>query len=222
MSLAQIEQLLGAPLHAPKTAQIRQYATLLRKWNPKINLVAPSTLPNLEERHILDSAQLAPHLVSETPLEVLDVGSGAGLPGLILAILQPQHRFTLAERDQRKCAFLHTAAHSLGLTNVKVHAADVKTLTNQYDVITSRAWAELLDILTLTAPLLKPYGSWLLLKGKALDTELDTCETLFHLTTERTQSIVPTIDGEHGWVVKLTRNEVELPHQFHGEPKPKI
>lgn len=201
-----IESLLGHPLSPSQMAQIRQYASLLRQWNPKINLVAPSTLPNLEERHILDSAQLAPHLATQTPLKILDVGSGAGLPGLILAILLPRHGFTLAERDQRKAAFLHTAIHSMGLTNVKVHAADVKTLTNQYHVITSRAWADLSDILTLTAPLLAPQGQWLLLKGKALDAELDTCETLFHLTTTRTPSIVPSIDGEHGWVVKLVRN----------------
>jgi 16S rRNA (guanine527-N7)-methyltransferase len=201
-----LEKQLGISMDAQKTAQISQYAALLRLWNPKINLVAPSTLPNMEERHILDSAQLAPHLTSKTPLEILDVGSGAGLPGLILAILLPEHRFTLAERDQRKAAFLHTAVHALGLANVKVHAADVKAIENQYDVITSRAWAELVDILTLTSPLLKEQGAWLLLKGKALDAELDTCETLFHLTTERTPSIVTSHDGEHGWVIKLTRN----------------
>lgn len=204
-----VERLLGSALTSQQTAQFRQYAGLLRQWNPKINLVAPSTLGQLEQRHILDSAQLAPGLLAlglEKPLEVLDVGSGAGLPGLILAVLAPRHRFTLAERDQRKAAFLHTAIHSLGLGNVKVHAADVQTLTNQYDVITSRAWADMAAILTLTSPLLKEHGAWLLLKGKALDAELDTCETLFHLTTERTPSIVPSIDGEHGWVIKLTRS----------------
>lgn len=211
--MERMERLLGTPLTAGQTAQIRQYAGLLRQWNPKINLVAPSTLANLEERHILDSAQLAPHLPAaggERLLEILDVGSGAGLPGLILAILAPHHRFTLAERDQRKAAFLHTAIHSMGLANVKVHAADVKALTNQYDVIISRAWASLPDILALTSPLLAERGQWLLLKGKALDEELRACETLFHLTTERTPSIVPSIDGEHGWVIKLSRIQVEL------------
>lgn len=203
-----MEQLLGAPLSAEKTAQIRAYGALLRQWNPKINLVAPSTLPHWEERHVLDSAQLVPHLPASqgnTPLEILDVGSGAGLPGLIMAILAPHHRFTLAERDQRKAAFLHTAVHNLGLGHVKVHAGDVKLLTNQYDIIASRAWASLPDILTLTSPLLREDGAWLLLKGKALDAELRACETLFHLTTARTPSIVPSIDGEHGWVIKLSR-----------------
>lgn len=207
--MERVEQLLGTALSPQQMAQLRQYAGLLRQWNPRINLVAPSTLPVLEERHILDSAQLVPHLAalaSPEPLEVLDIGSGAGLPGLILAVLLPAHRFTLAERDQRKAAFLHTAVHTLGLANVTVHAADVKTIKNQYDIITSRAWSSLADILTLTVPLLREGGSWLLLKGQALDAELSTCETLFHLTIVRTPSIVPSTDGGYGWVVKLTRS----------------
>ncbi len=204
--MKQVEQLLGRALTEQEMAHFRQYAALLRQWNPKINLVSPTTLPHLEERHLLDCAQLAPHLPQNGPLEILDVGSGAGLPGLILAILAPQHRFTLAERDQRKAAFLHTAIHSMGLGNVKVHAADVKIIENQFDIITSRAWASLSDILTLTSPLLSEQGAWLLLKGKALDEELRACETLFHLTTDRTPSIVPSIDGEHGWILKLSRN----------------
>lgn len=204
--MKQVEHLLGRPLDERESAHFRQYAALIRQWNPKINLVAPSTLPMLEERHLLDCAQLAPHLPADGPLEILDVGSGSGLPGLVLAILAPRHRFTLAERDQRKAAFLHTAIHSMDLTNVKVHAADVKTLQHQFDIITARAWASLSDILTLTAPLLTEQGQWLLLKGKALDAELRACETLFHLTTERTPSIVPSIDGEHGWVLKLSRS----------------
>lgn len=188
---------------AAQSAQLVQYAQLLRQWNPKINLVAPSTLSDLEERHIKDSAQLAPHLIGMAPSSVLDVGSGAGLPGLILAILAPRHSYTLAERDQRKSAFLRTSAHALGLANVTVHAGDVRDLKNRYDLITCRAWADLKDILTLTSPLLAPNGAWLLLKGQALDAELTTCETLFHLTTERWPSIVPGRDGDRGWVVKI-------------------
>ena len=76
-----VEQLLGRVLTPQESAQFQQYAELLRQWNPRINLVAPSTLPHLEERHLLDSAQLAPHLPAEGTLQVLDVGSGAGLDG---------------------------------------------------------------------------------------------------------------------------------------------
>jgi 16S rRNA (guanine527-N7)-methyltransferase len=200
-----VEQALGRALTSHEIKQLQDYAAMLRQWNPKINLVAPSTLADLEKRHILDSAQLVPHLPLNEGLNVLDVGSGAGLPGLIMAILAPHHRFTLAERDQRKCAFLHMAAYTLGLTNLKVHAADVTKLQNQYDIVTCRAWADMQAIFTLTSPLLKEQGSWLLLKGKALDAELKACETLFHLTEERFPSRVSDIDGGRGWVVRLTR-----------------
>lgn len=197
-----------------QSVKLSAYAALLRQWNTKINLVAPSTLAALEERHITDSAQLAPLLPTQS-CQVLDVGSGAGLPGLILAILAPQHHYTLAERDQRKAAFLRTAAHTLNLTNVHVHSADVSALSAfnpstlqsfnpPYDVITCRAWAELKDILALTSPLLAKNGHWLLLKGQALDAELKACETLFHLTTQCWPSIVTGKDGEHGWIVKVT------------------
>lgn len=200
-----VEQTIGRAVTAQETKQLQDYAHMLRQWNPKINLVAPSTLPDLEKRHIVDSAQLVPHLPAGEGLEVLDVGSGAGLPGLILAVLAPQHRFTLAERDQRKCAFLHMAAYTLGLKNVTVHAADVTKLQNQYDIVTCRAWADMQAIFTLTSPLLKEQGAWLLLKGKALDAELAACETMFHLTEERFPSRVSDIDGGRGWIVRLVR-----------------
>lgn len=187
----------------PEQAQLlKKYAELLRLWNKKINLVAPGTLSELEARHITDSAQLVPH-IPQGAQTVLDVGSGAGLPGLILAILMPGRQVTLVERDQRKSAFLRTAAHALQLANVQVRAEDIKNITEQYDVITCRAWADLKDILTFTAPRLAPNGCWLLLKGQAFDTELRACETMFHLTTERWPSIVKSKDGESGWVVKI-------------------
>lgn len=195
---------MSSPLPLPlQSAEQREklaaYAQLLRAWNPRINLVAPSTLAQLESRHIDDSAQLVPH-ISQFPVEVLDVGSGAGLPGLVLAILLPTHKFTLAERDKRKAAFLHTAAHSLKLSNVTVHDDDVALIKKQYGIITARAWASLTDIVKITRPLLAPNGHWLLLKGRAFREELDTCETMFHLTTEQWPSIV----SPESWVVQIT------------------
>lgn len=180
--------------------QLATYAELLREWNPRINLVAPGTLSTLEERHIADSAQLVPHIPLPSQ-RILDVGSGAGLPGLILAILAPQHSYTLVERDQRKVAFLQTAVFRLGLPNVTVLNIDVRDIKNQFDIVTCRAFASLLDILTYTSPLLVQGGAWLLLKGRGFDEELSVCETSFHLTTQRWPSKVP---GE-GWVVQISR-----------------
>ncbi|NBV54557.1 MAG: 16S rRNA (guanine(527)-N(7))-methyltransferase RsmG [Proteobacteria bacterium] len=182
--------------------QLDSYIQLLRQWNTTINLVAPGTLADVEQRHIQDCAQLVPHVAHLPAQKILDVGSGGGLPGLILAILAPQHTYTLSERDQRKSAFLRTAAHQLQLTNVTISAADVKTLTEQYDIITARAFSSLLNILQDTSPLLAPAGHYLLLKGQAIDEELRACETKFHLTTERWPSIV----AGNGWVVRLKLN----------------
>ena len=178
--------------------QLAAYAALIRQWNPKINLVSPATLPDLETRHLLDSAQLVPHL-PETSAEILDVGSGAGLPGLVLAMLCPQHRFTLAERDQRKAAFLSTVRHELGLAHVTVHAGDVVELekrAKRFDIVTGRAFTATARFIDMTQSLLLPDGCWLLLKGQAVSQELEGCPPM---TITRT----PSITDATGWVVRM-------------------
>lgn len=193
--------------------QLSQFAGLIRLWNSKINLVAPKTLATLEERHIADSAQLAPYLPT-IPHALLDVGSGAGLPGVVLAVLRPDVAVTLAERDQRKAAFLHTVVHQLGLANAQVFGGDVNVLARQkpaaFQAVTCRAWAGLPDILSQTTPLLAPQGYWLLLKGRAVDAELEACGTSFHFTKELWPSKLQNDDGERGWVLKITP-ATELP-----------
>ncbi|MCP5405655.1 MAG: 16S rRNA (guanine(527)-N(7))-methyltransferase RsmG [Pseudomonadaceae bacterium] len=184
---------LLAPLGLTPTphqlTRLEGYAALLRQWNARINLVAESTLAELERRHILDCAQLAPHLPADS-CRVLDVGAGAGLPGLVLAILAPQHQYTLAEKVSKKAAFLHTAAQELGLANVIVHAGRVESLVpRKYDIITCRAWASLADIVTLTTPLLAANGTWCLLKGEAYQAELEGCPSAQQMTIETHRSI---------------------------------
>lgn len=181
-----------------KTDALRQYASLLRQWNSKINLVSPATLPELETRHLLDSAQLIAHF-PKNEAEILDVGSGGGLPGLVLAILCPQHRFTLAERDQRKAAFLITVRHQLQLANVTVHAGDVVELekhAKRFDIVTGRAFTETARFIALTQSLLVPGGCWLLLKGQAVSQELEGCPPM-------TTTLTPSITDATGWVVRL-------------------
>jgi 16S rRNA (guanine527-N7)-methyltransferase len=203
---------MATPVPAVSPAQaaalLAQYAALLRQWNPRINLVAPATLNTLESRHWEDCAQLIQYL-PEAPTHILDVGSGAGLPGLVVAALTPQHAVALCESDQRKAAFLHTAVQTLALKNVAVYACRVEQLTSQPGfvapaLITARAFAPADKILKLTAPLLAPGGQWLLLKGQAVDVELRTCETLFPMTITRHPSTVPDKDGRVGWVVRIT------------------
>lgn len=180
---------------------LKRYATLLREWNPKINLVSPTTLPALESRHIADSAQLIEDLPI-TPSHIADVGTGAGLPGLILAILCPQHRFTLIESDSRKSAFLLTVIQDLGLTNVQVKNQRVEdvVLNPKADVITARAFAPLERLLPQTQHLLGENSCWLLLKGEAYDTELRACETLFPMTFSVKPSKL-SLNGQEGGVV---------------------
>lgn len=187
------------------TQSLKPYAALLREWTKKINLVSPDTLETLEERHFKDCAQLLSFLPLE-PTTILDVGSGAGLPGLVLAILAPHHTFTLAESDTRKAAFLLTVVQSLGLKNVKVWAKRVEDIptSETFTIITARAFAPLERLLPQTRPYLAPKGRWLLLKGEAIDAELRACETMFPMTVVRTPSIVPSKQGNHGWVIEIT------------------
>lgn len=188
--------------------QLQAYAALIRQWNPKINLVAPATLKTLESRHIADSAQLLEYIDVSTPQTIADIGCGAGLPGIVLAILAPQHHITLVERDQRKAAFLHTAVHALGLKNTRVMAQDVAQICDNmpgvFSIITCRAWTNLNDILNKTYPLLTSQGQWLLLKGRAVDEELKGCETPFHFTKEIWSSKVDSGEGEKGFVLRIT------------------
>lgn len=165
-----------------------------------MNLVAESTLPVLESRHILDSAQLVPYLPAQ-PSRVLDVGSGAGLPGLVLAILAPQHHYMLAEKVGKKASFLHTVTRELGLSHVVVHPARVELLKpNKFDVITCRAWTSLQGIVEQTRSLLAPRGEWLLLKGEAHQTEIETCPAVKRMTIR----MVPSITNPAGVVMRIT------------------
>ena len=155
--------------------RLQVYEALIRKWNPKINLVAPSTLEFLSDRHINDSLQICSH-ISEITQTVADLGSGGGLPGIVIAIytLQaaPQRTTVLVESDARKCAFLRTCIRELSL-NARVETARIETLEPiSADVITARALASL-DVLFDWA---HPHGhsntEYLFLKGRMVEAEL--------------------------------------------------
>ncbi|SMY07190.1 16S rRNA (guanine(527)-N(7))-methyltransferase RsmG [Flavimaricola marinus] len=153
-------------------AKLEQYGDLIRKWTPKINLVAPASLPDLWERHILDSAQLLP-LAPTAPKTWTDLGSGGGLPGIVIAILSPDTEVTLIESDQRKAAFLRTCTRELGLSaTIRPNRID-EVAPLGADVVTARALAPLPNLLPLVARHLAPDGIALLPKGKNAQTEID-------------------------------------------------
>jgi 16S rRNA (guanine527-N7)-methyltransferase len=188
--------------HVSKTqhSQLEAYLNLLVEWTDKINLIAPSTVPDAAWRHVADCAQLAPYLPTP-PVRVVDVGSGAGLPGLVLAVVAPQHTYVLVEQDQRKSAFLRTAAHALRLQNVEIPAVNVaKIPPAMADIVTARAYAPLLRLLETTRHILADGAQYVLLKGQAVPEEIRACETTFHLTS----ALVPSKVDPTGWVVKLS------------------
>ena len=144
--------------------QFEIYAELLTKWQRSINLVGPDTLPEMWWRHFYDSAQLWPHLGATGPL--IDLGSGAGFPGLVLALLGHDD-VTLIESNGKKCAFLREVGRSAGMT-VTVVQERIEAVTHlaQAQWVTSRALAPLDNLLSYAHPLLVPGGQCLFLKGR--------------------------------------------------------
>lgn len=159
------------------------YADLLEKWQARINLVGPATLPELWRRHMLDSAQLHP-LLGDGVRALVDLGSGAGFPGLVLAIMGVPE-VHLVESDARKCAFLREAAR-LTETPVTIHTARVEALDPwPVDVVTARALAPLPKLLGLAAPFLQHVGAEaLFLKGETVERELTEARNQWNMTLD--------------------------------------
>jgi len=145
------------------------YLALLSKWQRAINLVGKNTLANAWRRHILDSAQLLPHI--EKDLKIADLGSGAGLPGLVIAIATGAN-VQLVESDQRKATFMREVARETG-TDVDVHVARIEDLPSlDADIVTARALAPLPKLLPWVHRHLKKGGKSVLMKGAGVDQEL--------------------------------------------------
>ncbi|MDQ2102944.1 16S rRNA (guanine(527)-N(7))-methyltransferase RsmG [Azospirillum isscasi] len=166
--------------------RLAAYEATLRKWQPKINLVGPSTLPDAWRRHFLDSAQLHP-LLPEGARVLVDLGSGAGFPGLVLAIMGVPE-VHLVESDSRKCAFLREAARAAG-TQVTVHNKRIEAVAPiAADVVTARALAPLNDLLGWAYPFIQERGAALFPKGQNVAEELTDTTKCWKMRTERFDS----------------------------------
>ncbi len=168
------------------------YAQEFRRWTTKINLVSAKTLPEFWNRHILDSAQLFP-LLSAKDKVVADIGSGGGLPGLVLAILDGDHGsmrlFELVDADKRKAAFLSHVARNLNLA-VGVQGARIETIEPvNADAITSRALASVTKLIALGHRHLRPGGHFIFLKGEKSDDEINSALESWQFTYEKQPSI---------------------------------
>lgn len=164
---------LGLALPAGAEATLLAYLALLDKWNRVYNLTAVRDAERMVSHHLLDSLAAVPFFQG---VSVLDVGSGGGLPGIPLAIARPELRVTLIDSIAKKTAFLLQAKAELGLGNVQVVTNRVEDFRPevQFDVITSRAFSDLKEFVTLTRHLLKPGGSWLAMKGLLPHEEIAT------------------------------------------------
>ena len=168
---------------ASTALRLETYAALIREWSPTINLVAKADLPELLHRHIDDCLQLLSLLPAVACVHV-DVGSGAGLPGLVLAVAGNRH-VHLVESDRRKAAFLRHAARVCG-ANVTVHPVRIEEAdTPPADVITARAVAPLPQLLDWTVPHLAPGGRCVFSKGRTAEHELTQATGRWHMQTRR-------------------------------------
>jgi 16S rRNA (guanine527-N7)-methyltransferase len=178
-------------------SQLESYFGLLEKWQRRINLVANSTLADAWQRHILDSAQLARFYPPNTK-KILDVGSGAGFPGLVLAILGGVE-VDLVESDQRKAIFLSTVISSLGLT-AKVYNQRIEALPNLApDVVTARALAPVPKLLKLIENQLSPDLVCLFLKGAKVEDELTNLQSYSSMIA----TSYPSLSGQNGVILEL-------------------
>lgn len=168
-------------------SRLVQLEALLNRWNPRINLVARSTLSAFWSRHVLDSWQLVP-LVPGGAASWIDLGSGGGFPGLVVAACHGA-RVTLIESDARKCAFLREAARTMGL-EITVVNRRIETVTDlQADIVSARALAPLPPLLELAAPFMRDNSLGLFLKGQDVESELTAATKCWKFSWERHESL---------------------------------
>lgn len=157
-------QQMNIDLTVPQQLQLLAFIDLLKKWNSTYNLTALRNDQDVISHHILDSLTLLPYV--EYARGLIDVGSGGGMPGIPVAIARPDLPVALLDANSKKTSFLQQAVIELGLTNVQVITARVEAMVGeQFDVITSRAFAELNDFITITKQLMAKGGCWAAMKG---------------------------------------------------------
>ncbi|MEZ5702415.1 MAG: 16S rRNA (guanine(527)-N(7))-methyltransferase RsmG [Burkholderiaceae bacterium] len=195
-------QSLGLALEEAQVSQLLDFLALLQKWNKVYNLTALRDPAEMLTHHLLDSLAAVGPLRRQTdiqPVRLLDVGSGGGLPGVVIAIVCPQIDVSCVDTVGKKAAFIQQAAATLKLPNLRGVHARVETLTAEqgggFDVVCSRAFASLVDFTAWSRAALKPGGVWMAMKGKHPEEELAALPptvAVFHVE----QLQVPGLDAE--------------------------
>ena len=169
---AQLEQgiaALGLQLPTEAVPRLLDYLALLERWNAAYNLTAVREPAEMVTRHLLDSLAILPFVQGST---LVDLGTGPGLPGIVLAIAAPGRQILLVDSNGKKVRFLREAIRSLKLEGVRAEQSRVEDVAGQFDCVTARAFASLADMLAWGGHLLAPDGIWLAMKGKRPDEEL--------------------------------------------------
>ncbi|QJD28923.1 16S rRNA (guanine(527)-N(7))-methyltransferase RsmG [Methylococcus geothermalis] len=184
---------LGLSADPGQRRRLLHFVELLRKWNRVYNLTAIEDPRESVQLHLLDSLSVAPYLHGE---RVLDVGTGAGLPGIPLAIVQPERRFVLLDCNAKKIRFVHQVVIELGLSNVAPVQARVESFSDAtgFDCVLARAYAALAEIWADASPLLKAGGAVLALKGRRPEAELGALPAGIAVGIHRLR--VPGVDAE--------------------------
>ncbi len=189
---------LGITVTPEEQQKMLAYIVLLQKWNKVYSLTAIRQAEQMVSHHLLDSLAVLPYL---WPSRWLDVGCGAGLPGLVLALMRPEWAFTLLDSNSKKTSFVQQAVIELGLHNVSVRCVRVEDWQpeEKFDGIISRAFAEVAEFATLTRHLLKQDGGWIAMKG-APEQELERLPT--GIAVERMIPLqVPSLDAARCLVI---------------------
>jgi 16S rRNA (guanine527-N7)-methyltransferase len=195
------------PVSRETEARLDRYVALLNEWQPKTNLVAPSTLPTLWTRHVSDSLQLL--ALAPDAKTWLDLGSGGGFPGVVLACALadvPGANVHLVERNAKTAAFLREALRITGGAGT-IHASDIEdtvdSVTGPVDCVTARALAPLHQLIGFAEPWVKRGAKTLFLKGQDVEAELTEATKYWKLEPRLHSSLT----GGQGWIVELDRVE---------------
>ena len=203
---------LGLQLSDAQYEQLLEYLELIAKWNKVYNLTAVRDPEEMLVQHLFDSLAAVGPLRRHTggqPIRLLDVGSGAGLPGVVIAICCPEVQVECVDTVGKKAAFIQQAAAQLGLSNLRGVHDRVENLKGPYDVICSRAFASLQDFVSWSGAALAEQGVWLAMKGKHPDAEmaeLPPAAEVFHVE----QLSVPELAAERCIVWMRKRHGEEM------------
>ncbi|HDP89819.1 MAG TPA: 16S rRNA (guanine(527)-N(7))-methyltransferase RsmG [Thioalkalivibrio sp.] len=200
--LATGAEALDLALDAATLHVLLDYLALLDKWNKVFNLTAVRSPREMLSHHLLDSLAVEPHLHG---VRIIDVGSGPGLPGIPLAVVSPERRFTLLDSNGKKARFMRQAVIDLGLSNVEVLHERVENYRPEegFDTVISRAFSAIADFVTLAGPLCRQGGRLLAMKGRYPEEELSALPAGYAVAAVH-RLVVPELDAERH-LVEITK-----------------